>query len=231
MPLSSRRGVSGCAAPRQRTDAPTSCAGTQLTRCPDDAAALNPSHHASAPTPTELIVRDLGHRWGSCTYGTGRIRMHWATILLPASIIDYVIVHELVHLAVRTTRPRSGARSSGCCRTTGNAGAGWRSTVPASIALVSIIALQASAQWRRPSVGNRLRGAAYGLVLGRRQNTQSGTAFQISPTEAGIFWLSRGPYAAGQQQPRPSALSSSSAAGRRSAPDSATGAACLPVPA
>ena len=55
--------------------------------------------------PTELIVRDLGHRWGSCTYATGRIRMHWATMLPPASVIEYVIVHELVHLRVPNHSP------------------------------------------------------------------------------------------------------------------------------
>ena len=48
--------------------------------------------------PSEVIVRDLGHRWGSCTHASGRIRIHWAMILMPPSIIDYVLVHELVHL-------------------------------------------------------------------------------------------------------------------------------------
>ena len=47
--------------------------------------------------PTTLEVRDLGFRWGSCGRG-GVINFHWATILLPPSIIDYVIVHELAHM-------------------------------------------------------------------------------------------------------------------------------------
>ena len=42
-------------------------------------------------------VRDLGFRWGSCSRG-GKLNFHWATILLPANVIDYVIVHELAHL-------------------------------------------------------------------------------------------------------------------------------------
>ena len=42
-------------------------------------------------------VRDLGFRWGSC--GRGKlINVHWATILLPSGIVEYVVVHELVHL-------------------------------------------------------------------------------------------------------------------------------------
>lgn len=44
-----------------------------------------------------LKVQDLGYRWGSC--GKGKtIYFHWKTILLPAKIAEYVVVHELVHL-------------------------------------------------------------------------------------------------------------------------------------
>lgn len=47
--------------------------------------------------PSSLEVRDLGYRWGSCG-ASGSVNFHWAVILLPPSIIDYVIVHELAHL-------------------------------------------------------------------------------------------------------------------------------------
>lgn len=47
--------------------------------------------------PQGLEIRDLGYRWGSCGRA-GTLNFHWATILLPPSVIDYVIVHELVHL-------------------------------------------------------------------------------------------------------------------------------------
>lgn len=45
-------------------------------------------------------VRDLGYRWGSArpTDGPQRINVHWATLQLPPSLIDYVLVHELAHL-------------------------------------------------------------------------------------------------------------------------------------
>ena len=45
-------------------------------------------------------VRDLGYRWGSArpTKGPQRINIHWATLQLPATLIDYVLVHELAHL-------------------------------------------------------------------------------------------------------------------------------------
>lgn len=47
--------------------------------------------------PRAVEVRDLGFRWGSCGK-SGGLNFHWATILLPVSVIDYVIVHELAHL-------------------------------------------------------------------------------------------------------------------------------------
>ena len=45
-------------------------------------------------------VRDLGFRWGSARPQPGpqRINIHWATLQLPPSLIDYVLVHELAHL-------------------------------------------------------------------------------------------------------------------------------------
>jgi predicted metal-dependent hydrolase len=48
-------------------------------------------------SPARIEVRDLGFRWGSCGR-KGRISFHWATVLMPPALIDYVIVHELVHL-------------------------------------------------------------------------------------------------------------------------------------
>ncbi|MEU8778968.1 YgjP-like metallopeptidase domain-containing protein [Streptomyces sp. NPDC048606] len=47
--------------------------------------------------PAEVAVQDLGHRWGACTPG-GVIRVHWAVMQLPASLVEFVLVHELCHL-------------------------------------------------------------------------------------------------------------------------------------
>jgi hypothetical protein len=44
-------------------------------------------------------VRDLGYRWGSCTE-EGRLNFHWRTFMLPPSIIEYLVLHELCHLIV-----------------------------------------------------------------------------------------------------------------------------------
>ncbi len=45
----------------------------------------------------DLNVRPLGYRWGSCSHH-GTVNIHWATMQLPARLIDYVLVHELAHL-------------------------------------------------------------------------------------------------------------------------------------
>lgn len=47
--------------------------------------------------PGQLDVRDLGYRWGSLGKND-RLNLHWATMQLPVSLIDYVIVHELAHI-------------------------------------------------------------------------------------------------------------------------------------
>lgn len=48
-------------------------------------------------TPEVVQVRDLGYRWASCS-PNGAVNFHWRAILLPSHVIDYLIVHELVHL-------------------------------------------------------------------------------------------------------------------------------------
>jgi predicted metal-dependent hydrolase len=48
-------------------------------------------------TSGDLTVKELGYRWGSCGKGN-RLYFHWRSILLPVRIVEYVVVHELVHL-------------------------------------------------------------------------------------------------------------------------------------
>jgi len=47
--------------------------------------------------PSRVVVRDQKRRWGSCA-PDGTIRLNWRLIMMPPGLVDYVIVHELIHL-------------------------------------------------------------------------------------------------------------------------------------
>lgn len=51
-------------------------------------------------SPTRVLIRDQRKRWGSCS-ADGTLRFNWRLILAPPPLIDYVVVHELVHLRIR----------------------------------------------------------------------------------------------------------------------------------
>lgn len=49
----------------------------------------------------QLEVRHWQRRWGECRpHQGGILRFNWRLILLPPEVLDYVVVHELVHLKV-----------------------------------------------------------------------------------------------------------------------------------
>jgi predicted metal-dependent hydrolase len=54
--------------------------------------------------PTRVLVRDQRHRWGSCS-PDGVLRFNWRIVMAPPALVDYVVIHELAHLQVRTHRP------------------------------------------------------------------------------------------------------------------------------
>jgi predicted metal-dependent hydrolase len=47
--------------------------------------------------PKEIKIVDLKTRWASCT-PLGNLNFHWKCFMAPPSVLDYLIVHELVHL-------------------------------------------------------------------------------------------------------------------------------------
>lgn len=47
--------------------------------------------------PGGVDVRELGHRWASCSPG-GRLSFHWRCMMAPSTIADYIVVHELCHM-------------------------------------------------------------------------------------------------------------------------------------
>lgn len=49
-------------------------------------------------TPVAVAVRDQRTRWGSASR-QGRLSFNWRLVLAPPAVLDYVVVHELAHLA------------------------------------------------------------------------------------------------------------------------------------
>ncbi len=54
---------------------------------------------------TRLTIRDQRTRWGSCSR-SGALSFNWRLLLAPEAVLDYVIWHEVCHLAVMDHSPR-----------------------------------------------------------------------------------------------------------------------------
>jgi predicted metal-dependent hydrolase len=54
---------------------------------------------------TKLTIRAQKTRWGSCSQ-SGAISFNWRLLLAPPQILDYVVWHEVCHLAVMDHSPR-----------------------------------------------------------------------------------------------------------------------------
>ncbi len=50
-----------------------------------------------AVTYSRLSIRGARTRWGSCSH-KGNLNFNWRLMMVPPSVIDYVIIHELAHL-------------------------------------------------------------------------------------------------------------------------------------
>ena len=49
---------------------------------------------------TQIKITSARRRWGSCS-ASGTLSFVWRLVMAPVPVIDYVVVHELVHLQVR----------------------------------------------------------------------------------------------------------------------------------
>jgi predicted metal-dependent hydrolase len=52
-----------------------------------------------------VSVRDTKSRWGSCS-GDGNLSFCWRLIFVPEPVLDYVVAHEVAHLAEMNHGPR-----------------------------------------------------------------------------------------------------------------------------
>lgn len=52
-----------------------------------------------------VSVRDTKSRWGSCS-GNGNLSFSWRLIFAPEEVVDYVVAHEVAHLAEMNHGPR-----------------------------------------------------------------------------------------------------------------------------
>ena len=55
--------------------------------------------------PVRWRIQRLRSKWGSCTHATRALRFNLDLVRVPASCIEYVVVHELVHLSVPDHSP------------------------------------------------------------------------------------------------------------------------------
>jgi predicted metal-dependent hydrolase len=53
----------------------------------------------------QVRVRDQATRWGSCA-ATTNLAFNWRLVLAPPPVLDYVVVHELAHLAEMNHGPK-----------------------------------------------------------------------------------------------------------------------------
>ena len=89
--------------PEQSTDVQRAAAVDRWRRCLLEGriAVLTPKWEQSTGLRAEQWqIRQMTTRWGSCTPGTRRIRLNLQLTAFPTECLEYVILHELIHLRI-----------------------------------------------------------------------------------------------------------------------------------
>lgn len=72
-----------------------------------------------------ISIRDQQTRWGSCS-ASGNLNFSWRLILAPEHVLDYVVAHEVAHLAEMNHGKRFWAQVADLCDDPGEARAWLR---------------------------------------------------------------------------------------------------------
>ena len=88
--------------PRRVTDFLKREARREIQARAQDKAASLPG---KARQLRKVILRDTRSRWGSCAH-SGDLSFSWRLILTPEFVCDYVVAHEVAHLAEMNHGPR-----------------------------------------------------------------------------------------------------------------------------
>ena len=64
--------------------------------------------------PGRIALRDTRSRWGSCSAG-GNLSFSWRLVMAPVAVLDYVVAHEVAHLAERNHGARFWAHVARLC--------------------------------------------------------------------------------------------------------------------
>jgi len=55
--------------------------------------------------PGRITIRDTKSRWGSCSHD-GNLSFCWRLVMAPDAVLDYVVAHEVAHLAELNHGPK-----------------------------------------------------------------------------------------------------------------------------
>ncbi|MEM6373274.1 MAG: SprT family zinc-dependent metalloprotease [Pseudomonadota bacterium] len=84
---------------------PARILGYLKTRARDRLAAASDQYAAQLGRPySGISLRDTRSRWGSCS-SAGRLMYSWRLIMAPPAVLDYVVAHEVAHLAQMNHSP------------------------------------------------------------------------------------------------------------------------------